>query len=94
MADPTKLATPTPRLRFVIHRDRIDPVACGVFPPEAAEELRALGRTVAAKAWPEVKRQMDEDQRQYIDRLLYGDPNAPEPAGIMGCSPLADIPRR
>jgi hypothetical protein len=93
MADP-KLATPTPRLRFVIRHDRIDPIACGVFPPEDAEDLRALGRTVAAKAWPEVKRQMEEDQRQCIERLLWGDPNAPEPAGIMGCSPLAGIPRQ
>ena len=84
-----KLIGPVPSIRFEIHPHRPDTVEVraivgGRFPPESALLARKDADYMAKLIEPEVRAYWEADQREYINRLLYGDPTSKTiPRGIL-----------
>lgn len=87
-----KLAGLVPLIRFEIHPHPPDTVevravATGTFPPEAAPMARAIAIRMAKAIEPDIRARWESDQREYINRILYGDPTSTvRPRGILNAS--------
>lgn len=80
-----KLAGPRLSIRYVLHLDRLQVIVGGVFPPEdrplVQQAVEELTRQHGIEG--QMRQAWERSQREHINRLLYGDPDAPEPRGIM-----------
>lgn len=80
----TRLAGPRGfAIRFVIGVERTRAVVTGVFPPEDAPARRPCADRLAEVVQPTVRAWFEEFSREWMHRLLYGEPGPLTPQGIL-----------
>jgi hypothetical protein len=83
------------RIRVEFNPERSRAVVTGVFPPEHAARYRTVWQRLVDGAQPKMRATYEEAMAKMTHTMIYGDPDAPEPVGVLrGVSPMRDIARQ